>query len=186
MITVLHNLQYNVHWSQHFIIVQNLYNNSVTLFGHCPLILGPISTRSVPFLIKTEGESFDPGFVAIGLSTENSLQTAILTTGSSESTWNSLGLRNMSTACPSCLSQIQHYPVVTTVGERRKLKLQNFKKKLLGFTPDSRLPIQINVSLGGFRVYPWGLTLNSGAISLVLAIVSYGIIGVQYCDIHTL
>jgi len=46
-------------------VLFNLYNNSLIPFWHCPLILGPISIGSVPFQIKTEGESFDPGLVAI-------------------------------------------------------------------------------------------------------------------------
>ena len=45
-------------------------NNSVTLFGHRPLILGHISIRLVPLKIKTEGESFDPGLVVIGQTME--------------------------------------------------------------------------------------------------------------------
>ena len=61
-------------------------NNSVTLFGHCPLVLGPISIGSVLFQIKSEGKSFNPGLVVIGLNMENSLQIAIVTTGSCEST----------------------------------------------------------------------------------------------------
>ena len=42
-----------------------LYNNSITLFRHCPVVLGRIPIGSVPFKSKIRGESFDPGLVAI-------------------------------------------------------------------------------------------------------------------------
>jgi len=53
----------------------NLYNNSITFFGHFRFVLGPIHLGLVPGLSTTEGESYDSGKVAILPTSENTTLT---------------------------------------------------------------------------------------------------------------
>jgi len=62
-----------VHTTCRLVYYCGIYIITLTLTGHHPLILGPVSIGSVPFQIKTEGEFFDLGLVAIGVTAENPL-----------------------------------------------------------------------------------------------------------------
>ena len=80
----------------------NLYNNSVTLFGHLCFVLGPIHLGLVPGWSTTEGESFDPGKVAILPTLENTTLTP--TTARRSFAWlpNSLEHLSVFQTSPPC------------------------------------------------------------------------------------
>ena len=122
-----------VEWHTHFY----LYNNSVTLFGHLCFVLGPIHLRLVPGWSTTEGESFDPGMVAILPTSENTTLTP--TTARRSFAWlpNSLEHLFVFQTSPPCPFHVFTRPVVSRREQWQNRGHRNFKHKLLpGFFPD--------------------------------------------------